>query len=120
MEQKYRDNNRGFRKLTFSTAQKVRQMQIENPEMSHSEIKVALNLPCSDAAVSAIISGRTYKTFRESDRYNPRQKLDHQKVKEIKGQLRLGIRTEWLAVKYNVSNSAIQNIKYGLTWKDTR
>lgn len=108
-----------FRKLTYATAQKIRQIQLEQPHLSGTDIHKQLNLNCSASAVYAILAGRTYRTFRDGH-FNPKQKLNSQLVREIKGQIKLGRRMEWLAVKYEVSMSCIQRIKYGLTWRDTR
>lgn len=108
-----------FRKLTYATAQKIRQIRQNNPHLSGGDIHKSLSLGCSDSAVYAILAGRTYRTYRDNH-YNPKQKLTTQEVRSIKGLLHLGRRTEWIAVKFNVSNSAIQRIKYGLTWRDTR
>lgn len=104
------------RKITYATAMKIREMRKNNPKLSAIAIHRILKLPCSASAVHAILSNRTYLQWREAP-FNPKQRLDHTSVKAIRNYLKFGKKSEWLALKYGVSNSCIQRIKYGLTWK---
>lgn len=69
-----------------------------------------------------ILRGRTYRTPKQtSSRENlATVKLKPEDVVEIRGHLKLGRPTEWCALKYGVTNSTIQRIKYNLSWKDVR
>src|SRR4051812_45839841 len=99
------------RKLTYSTAQKIREIKKNDPSLSASKILKLLNLNCSDSAVQAILSGRTYNTLKAIQKLPTEIKLNPKLVKEIKGKLKLGRRLEFLAIEYNVSYSTIRRIK---------
>lgn len=102
------------RHLTFATAQKIREYRAETNRSPRKIIDDLGLLNTSVSAVHAIITNRTYKTRKQN--VITRSKLSSKQVREIKGQLGLGIKPEYLALKYGVRCVAIERIKYGLTW----
>ena len=101
------------RKITYATACKIREYHTQT-KATPAEIIKEFNLPISDSGVYAILVHRTYNQIKQ--RVNSKAKLTSTDVRSIKGLLRLGRSLEWLALKYNVSFSTIQRIKYGYTW----
>lgn len=108
------------RKLTWATAQKIRQLKKDEPLIGYNEIIRRLNLSCSDSAIWSILSNRTYLTRTERDKpYNPKAKLNESLAMEIRGNLKLGHKPEWLACKYGVSFSTIKRVIKQTTWRNT-
>jgi hypothetical protein len=108
---------RRFRKMTFSTAQKVRQIKRDNPRIGYKEIISQLGLEVTPGTIYNIIANRTYKERLEVH-HNPKRKLTCQDVKSIKGMLKLGYKCEYLAIRFKVTSITIARIKYGITWRN--
>ncbi len=60
---------------------------------------------------------RNYKLFGE---LHPNSKLTREQVIEIRSELQPGTSRAWLAKKYGVSRTTIDNIVRGLTWREAR
>ena len=60
---------------------------------------------------------RNFKLFGE---LHPNSKLTREQVIQIRSELQPGTSRAWLAKKYGVSRTTIDNIVKGLTWREAR